>query len=63
MLAIVKRFIKNLYVACAASGDNGVLAGNNWQSSSVEVAVVDAAAARLSLVLGIEGNYWFLTRP
>lgn len=43
-------------------GENGVIAGNHWQSNSVEVAVVNAAA-QLNLILSINGNYWFLTRP
>lgn len=42
--------------------ENGVIAGNHWQSTSVELAVVHAAT-QLNLMLSVDQNYWFLTRP
>ena len=42
--------------------ENGVIVGNHWNSSAVEVAVVNTAA-KLNLVLNINENYWMLTRP
>lgn len=42
--------------------ENGVIAGNYWHSNPVKMAVV-RAAAELNLMLSVESNYWFLTRP
>lgn len=52
----------NILLWLTQLADNGVIAGNHWQSSSVAVAVVNAAA-QLNLILSNNGNYWFLTRP
>lgn len=40
--------------------EGGVIAGNHWESTAVELAVV-TAAAELNLVLSTNGNYWFLS--
>lgn len=42
--------------------NNGVIAGNDWQVPAVEVAVVNASS-QLNLVLTVNNNFWFLTRP
>lgn len=41
--------------------ENGVIGGNHWERTAVEVAVV-TAAAELNLTLSTNGHYWFLNK-